>query len=179
MSTGCIVALVLGVVCFVLVFIIPPGSARLGIGGRSLKAKAQMQGLVLGVKAYQTEYGRLPALESPPSTKDNTGGYDTASAQGRGLIEILTGTDDSKNPRKIPFYEPPAAKQGAGGYTTTGGLVDIWDFKGYIILLDYDGDGKIADPEHPGATIPTFALVYSAGPDHEYSTWKDNVRSWD
>jgi hypothetical protein len=138
-----------------------------------------MQGIVLGVKAYQTEYSWLPALESPPPTKDNTGGYDTSSEQGRGLIEILSGTDDSKNPRQIPFYDPPAAKKGGGGYTATGGLLDIWGSKGYIVILDYDGDGKIADPEHPGATINATVIVYSAGPDGDYSTWKDNVKSWE
>jgi hypothetical protein len=45
--------------------------------------------------------------------------------------------------------------------------------------LDYDGDGKIADPVHPGATIAASVIVYSAGPDRDYHTWKDNEKSWE
>lgn len=179
MSIGCIVALVLGVVGFVVLFLVPARPAILGIGERPLRARSEMQNIVLAVKAYQTEYSRIPALESPPPTKDNTEGYDTSNEQGRGLIEILTGTDDSKNPRQITFYEPPAHKKNGGGYTKENGLVDIWGTKGYIILLDYDGDGKVADPEHPGATVNASASIYSAGPDQDYNTWKDNVKSWE
>jgi hypothetical protein len=111
MSIGCIVALVLGVVGFVVLFLVPARPAILGIGERPLRARSEMQNIVLAVKAYQTEYSRIPALESPPPTKDNTEGYDTSNEQGRGLIEILTGTDDSKNPRQITFYKPPAHKK--------------------------------------------------------------------
>ncbi|QIF03178.1 hypothetical protein [Roseimicrobium sp. ORNL1] len=131
------------------------------------------------MKAYQSEYNRLPTLKDPPPTKDNTGGYDTTSEQGRGLIDILLATDVSQNPRQIPFYEPPAGKKGRGGYTTTGGLVDIWDSEGYIILLDYNGDGQITNPEHPGTNIEASVIVYSAGPDHDFSTWNDNLKTWD
>lgn len=179
MSTGCIVALVIGVVGFVILFLVPAGTSRRRIGGRSLQAKAQMQGIGLAVKAYQIEYSRLPAFEDPPPPKDNTQGYDTTREQGRRLVDILTAKDVSKNPRQIPFYEPPPFKKGGGGYSPTGGLVDVWGSKGYIIILDYDGDGQIADPEHPGSTISAAVLVYSAGPDLDSSTWKDNLKSWD
>lgn len=178
MPTGGIVALVLGVVGFVFLFLVPPkGSPPPGTAHR-LQTKAQMQGLVLAVKAYQAEYNRLPSLKDPSPTKDNAEGYDTTNQQGRGLIDILTATDVSKNPRQIPFYEPPPAKKIGAGYTTTGGLVDIWGTKGYIILLDYNGDGQITDPEDPELNIKAPVAVYSAGPDGDYSTWKDNEKSW-
>jgi hypothetical protein len=176
MSAGCIVALVLGVVGGA-VLLLDFLSARNARGLRP--ARAQMQGLVLAVKAYQTEYSRLPALESPPPTEDNGKGYDTGSEKGRGIIKVLTGEDESKNPRKVPFYEPPIARKGRGGYTPENGLVDIWGTKGYIMILDYDGNGEISDPEHPGTTISAGVIVYSAGPDGDYNTWDDNIKSWE
>jgi hypothetical protein len=138
-----------------------------------------MQSLVLAVTAYQTEYSRLPALESPPPTEDNTQGYDTASESGRGTLKVLTGEDESKNPRKIPFYDPPAGKKSGAGYTPENGLVDIWGTKGYIMILDYDGNGEISDPRHHGVMIASGVIIYSAGPDKDYDTWKDNLVSWE
>ncbi|RBP45832.1 hypothetical protein DES53_102214 [Roseimicrobium gellanilyticum] len=88
------------------------------------------------------------------------------------------GTDTSKNPRGTGFYEPPPAKKKGGGYSPEPGLVDVWGTKGYVVILDYDGDKEIADPEHPNAKITASALIYSAGPDGDFSTWKDNVKSW-
>jgi hypothetical protein len=185
MPAGCIVALALGIIGFVL-FVVALSPYPMAGGwfnrastARKLQTKAQMQGLVLAVKGFYTEYSRLPAVESPPPTHDNSAGYDTTSAEGKKLIEILVGTDTGENPHLIPFFEPPPAKKRGGGYTTTGGLVDVWDSKGYIILLDYDGDGQITNPEDPGTNVEASVAIYSAGPDGNYNTWKDNVKSWD
>lgn len=182
MSAGCIVALALAVVGGVaaLPVLLSTTGERLARDSRGdRQVRAQMQGLVLAVKAYQTEYSRLPALESPPPTEDNGKGYDTSSEKGRGIIKVLTGEDESKNPRKIPFYEPSIGRKGRGGYTPENGLVDIWDTKGYVIILDYDNDGEISDPGHSGDRIPSSVIIYSAGPDRDYNTWDDNIKSWE
>jgi hypothetical protein len=47
-----------------------------------------------------------------------------------------------------------------------------------MIIFDYNGDGAIADPEHPGVKLSESILIYSAGRDLDFSTWKDNVTSW-
>jgi hypothetical protein len=179
MSTGCIVALSLCVVVALPVLLSAMGERLARQSRGDLHAKAQMQGLVLAVKAYQTEYSRLPALESPPPTEDNTQGYDTASESGRGIIKVLTGEDESKNPRKIPFYEPPAERKSGAGYSPEKGLADIWGTKGYIMILDYDGNGEISDLEHPGVIISASVIIYSAGSDGDYNTWDDNIKSWE
>ncbi|QIF03174.1 hypothetical protein [Roseimicrobium sp. ORNL1] len=175
MSAGCIIALVLGVLggAVLLSDFLSERNAR---GLRP--ARAQMQGLVLAVKAYQTEYSRLPALDSPPPTEDNTQGYDTTSEKGRGIIKILTGEDESKNPRNVPFFEPPARKKSGAGYTPENGLVDTWGTKGYVMILDYNSDGEISIPGHPGGRISSTVIIYSAGPDGDYNTWDDNITSW-
>jgi type II secretory pathway pseudopilin PulG len=185
MSTGCIIGLVVGIVGLVglviiavLVAIAVPAGQKVLEKARILQAKAQMKGFEIAVKGYQTEYNRLPSSQSPPPTTDNSPGYETTDAEGKSMIEILTGTDTKNNPRGIAFYEPPPTRTKGGGYTASGGLVDIWGARGYIIIFDYDGDGNISDPEHPGATISEPVIIYSAGPDGDFNTWKDNVTSW-
>lgn len=188
MSTGCIIGLIIGIVGLVALVVIAviavlaslavPIAQKTLERAREIQAQATMKSLEISIKGFLTEYNRLPSSQSPPPTADNSLGYDTTHAEGRALIEILTGTDTKNNPRAIAFYEPPPTHTKGGGYTAAGGLVDIWGAKGYIIILDYDGDGKVPDPEHPGATISEPAIIYSAGPDGDYSTWKDNVTSW-
>jgi hypothetical protein len=177
MSIGCIVGFVLGIVLLLLSFFVPFGS-KVMINTRSGSSKAQIKSLEMAVRGYQTEYNRFPSLESPPPDADNVEGYDTTSAHGRGILAILMATDTSKNPRGISFYEPPVSK-GGRGYTKERGLVDVWGAKGYVIIFDYDGDKKIIDPEHSGSTIAANVIVYSAGPDGDFNTWKDNVKSWE
>ena len=50
----------------------------------------------------------------------------------------------------------------------------------YWILFDSDGDGRVRDPADQGgeAWLEREVLVFSAGPDGDPNTWKDNVRSW-
>lgn len=185
MSTGCIIGLIIGIVGFLALiviavlaaFIVPIGQKTLE-KARALQAQASMKSLEMAVKGYQTEYNRLPSIQSPPPTADNSPGFDTTGDEGQRLIEILMGTDAQNNPRGIGFYEPPQPNKSGGGYTSAGGLVDIWGAKGYIIIFDYDGDGMIADPELPGATLSERVIIYSAGPDGDFSTWGDNVKSW-
>lgn len=175
---------VIGIIAILATIAVPAGQAVLR-KARELQAKAQMQGLVLAAKAYQTEYGRLPALESPPPTEDNTEGYDTASEDGRGIIAILIGKDTAKNPRGVPFYEPPAAKKGGGGYSEADGLVDIWGTKGYTMVFDYDGDGQITSPYSDGddSKVSASVIVYCAGQDKKLdvgsSAKSDDLKSWE
>lgn len=172
---------IVGLVILMVLFFGPPTMAQVRdqIASARLSPKAEMQALVVAIRGYQTEYSRLPALESPPPTKDNSQGYNTTSAEGRQILEILMGKDLKKNPRLIPFYEPPAEKDSGAGYNATTGLKDIWGSKGYIIILDYDGDDSLTDPAHRGAKITASVLVYSAGPDGDYTTWHDNITSWE
>jgi hypothetical protein len=44
--------------------------------------------------------------------------------------------------------------------------------------MDTHGDGKLADPERPGATLPLSVIAWSSGEDGDFATWTDNVKSW-
>jgi hypothetical protein len=99
------------------------------------------------------------------------------------LIRVLAGGDDAGNPRKIPFLELPPARPNGSGYSVANGLRDSWAKHGYRVIVDYDGDGKIANPASGWSGQPDSLAVdvaiYSAGPDGDFSTWTDNVVSWD
>jgi prepilin-type N-terminal cleavage/methylation domain-containing protein len=174
---------VIGIIAILATIAIPAGQAVLK-KARELQAKAEMQGLVLAVKGYQTEYSRLPATSAPPPTEDNTEGYDTSGEDGKNIIAVLTGRDTTKNPRQIPFYEPPAKKKGGGGYSEADGLRDIWGTNGYTMVLDYDGDGQITNPYTEGtdSEIAASVIIYSAGHDKKLevggSAKSDDLKSW-
>ncbi|RBP48203.1 prepilin-type N-terminal cleavage/methylation domain-containing protein [Roseimicrobium gellanilyticum] len=175
---------VIGIIAILATIAVPAGQAVLK-KARELQAKAQMKGLEIAIKSYQTEYNRLPSIDSPPPAEDNVDGYDTAAEDGRAIIEILTGADTSKNPRSIGFYEPPPAKKGAGGYSQTDGLLDIWGTNGYTIVFDYNGDRKIADPyaSSEDSDISGSVIIYCAGADKKYDAGSgeartDDLKSW-
>lgn len=184
MSIGRFFALVPSIVSVVILTVLFLGplamtQVRDQIASTRLSAKAEMQALVVAINGYQTEYNRLPAMDSPPPLVDNTQGYNTTATEGKQILEIIMGKSTSRNPRQIAFYEPPADKDSGTRYSPTSGLKDVWGSKGYIIILDYDGDGSLADPAHRGTKITGHVLVYSAGPDGDYTTWLDNVTSWE
>lgn len=130
--------------------------------------------IVIAIKGYGVEYNRFPLLgERLPVDSEVI----TSSGS---LLNALMGDDDKINPRKIKFIDPPIAKNNVNGLLEKDGkrmLVDPWG-KPYYILIDFDGDGKVPDPEHPGAMLDTTVIVFSGGPDGDPTTWQDNVRSW-
>ena len=184
LSTGCVIALVVGlvvavsiVVLIVLASIGVAAGQKVLVKARTLQAKAAMQGLAIAVKGYQTEYRHLPLANDPPPQRDGDA-FDTADEKGRTLLAVLLAEDEKQNPRQIRFWEPPPSKSRGGGYDSALGLVDPWGKTGYRVLLDENGDGKIADPENDLGEISGAVLIYSAGPDGDFKTWNDNVCSW-
>lgn len=184
MSTGCIVTLVIGLV-LVLGAIVMGGLAVLGIfGGRSvmakardLQAKATMKGLEIAITSYVIEYNHLPISSNPAPPNDGEA-RDTSDESGKVILAVLLADDDTQNPRKIRFWDPPPAKSAGAGYSNSTGLIDPWGKGGYRILLDDNGDGTIPDPENLLGNLSGSVLIYSAGADGDFSTWHDNVCSW-
>ncbi|QIF03176.1 hypothetical protein [Roseimicrobium sp. ORNL1] len=178
MSNGCTTALTIGLVGLMLVVLLAAIAVPIGRmflnKARTLQTKAMMQALVLATSAYQTEYSRIPDLGETDEMK-------TLEVQGE-IIDILVGKHPGKNPRRIPFYDPPLHKpRSKGGLViNAAGLPELQDLFGHVFLMrfDWNADGNIPDPEHPGATVRGPVILYSAGPDGDYSTWHDNVRSW-
>lgn len=175
MSTGCIIGLIVGLVGLVLVAMlvaiaIPVGRKVLD-KARSLQVKATAKGLEIAVKGYVNEYSRLPNLGT-----SNEGAF----MESEGLVlDTLTGKNTDQNPRQIGFFELPPPKGPGGSFTTSSG-VELRDLFGnrFRMHFDWNGDGSIPDPEHSGASLPGPVIIYSAGADGDYTTWKDNVKSW-
>ena len=184
MSTGCIIGLVIGSVVLFCVFVVAvlaalavPTFGRIQARAKAVQAMAQMQSLKLAVIAYQVEYSKLPS----PTVTEEMDEQQVVETKGA-MIDILTGKVRDKNPRQVPFYEPPPPKAGkSGGITNAQGELEIRDPFGHLYQMhfDWNGDGQIPDPQHPGATISEPVIIYSAGQDGDYDTWKDNVKSWE
>lgn len=61
-------------------------------------------------------------------------------------------------------------------------LRDAWG-NFFKIQVDLNGDSKIPNPapaqkSDMADTMPAGFIIYSAGPDGNFATWKDNVWSW-
>lgn len=178
LPTGCTITLVVGLVGLILVAVLVAIAVPLGRmvlnKVRAFQTKAEMQGLVVAIKGYQTEYNPLPIIGETDELK-------TLPVEGE-MLDILMGKHPGKNPRSIPFYSPPLHKPPAKGglVINAAGLPELQDIYGnvYHMRFDWNGDGNIPDPEHPGATVRGTVILYSAGPDGDYSTWHDNIMSW-
>lgn len=146
---------------------------------RTLQAKTTIKGLAIAMSGYDTEYGR--ALGKSLGDKVGlTEGHDSLTEGD--LLATLMQLSMTHNPRKIRFYDPPAAKgQMNGAWFDATGVVHLSDPWGspYRVRADLNGDGLIPDPAIPGATVKAQYIIYSAGPDGNPSTWKDNVVSWE
>lgn len=172
MIAGAFLILIIGM------FLVPRGSNGPGKSAKWRMTKTMMAGLTIATGGYQTEYLRLPIIPNSDSTFIESRGS---------LIAALLAEADTNNPRKIKFFDPPLSKNGRGGAAKNAAneweLRDPWG-NFYRILLDVDGDGKIPNParatsEDESETISNNILIYSAGPDGDFSTWKDNIRSWE
>ncbi len=137
------------------------------------------------IATFHTEYRDYP-LTSP------SGDFTTDS--GHTLMDILLGAAPHKvpggrNPRGIAFYADKEAKPMAGGrfrkgitYHPATGTGELWDPWGnlYRVRLDTDHNRRVENPEVPAtsAFLPETILVWSAGPDGDFDTWADNIKSW-
>ncbi len=135
------------------------------------------------ITAFHTEYHDYPLLAP---AKDIT------IDSGHALMDILLGAKphkvpDGRNPQGIAFYTDRAANRMGGGryrkgltYHPDDGTGALWDPWGnhYRVRLDTDSDKQIENPEAPGTFLPETIAVWSAGPDGDFDTWKDNVKSW-
>ena len=131
-----------------------------GAMGSAKKAQARndVNQLASAVKAFQLEYGRLPA------TKD-----DAAE-----VVKALIGSNTSVNPRNIVFFEPKTAKGGKKG----------WDGSNYLdpcgtpykVVLDLGYSNKITTDVGDGSkTYFTTVVVISTNSTNK-TQWISNVK---
>lgn len=180
LSTGCIFSTIIAAIFVPIVIIavfmglVVPAGAKVAGKVKTLQARALSSALVIAMKGFQTEYNQLPLPKDQVVLESKT------ILSNGSLVDALMAEDRVINPRKVKFLDPPPASKGVNGLLEKDGkrmVVDPWG-QPYSILLDIDGDGKIPDPEHPGAMLDTTVGVFSAGPDGDPTTWRDNVHSW-
>lgn len=134
------------------------------------------------ITAYHTEYDEYPLLD--PAN-------DLTIESGHKLMDVLFSSDaqkapDGRNPRGITLYTYKTASPMGDGRFRKGVTLDesgggeLWDPWGnhYRVRLDTNSDGKVENPAAPGERIPESILIWSAGPDGDFETWADNVKSW-
>lgn len=140
--------------------------------------------------SYKTEYHHFPLSDTSASKSD-------LALRSRGpLLEALINDADGLNSKKIKFINLPMANDSKDGLWKDDAewvLSDRWGEPFYIVL-DTNGDGKIANPEYgadrsdpeyakletypPPAELPLGVIVYSAGKDRDPKTWRDNICTW-
>ncbi|MEM1442535.1 MAG: hypothetical protein AAGF67_09345 [Verrucomicrobiota bacterium] len=116
-------------------------------------------------------------------------GLDLTVPTDQTLMTILCGMDhpgvEERNPRKIHFYSGRPAKFEDGRYSqgmllTESSEALLWDPFGnhYLVRVDTNFDNQVVDPETPESNLAEIVAVWSAGPDGDFSTWKDNIKTW-
>jgi len=131
-----------------------------GAMGSAKKAQARndVNQLASAVKAFQLEYGKLPA------TKD-----DAAE-----VVKALIGSNTNVNPRNIVFFEPKTAKGGKKGWDGANYL-DPWGSP-YKVLLDLNYANKITNDVGDGTkTYFTTVIVISTNSTNK-TQWISNVK---
>jgi hypothetical protein len=126
---------------------------------------------------FKEEYTSLPVTAPDESTPLDTKGP---------FLAALVAQEKTINPHEVVCFDPAVSLgpkdrivQNSQGEWE---LRDAWGnlFK---IQVDLDADGKIPNPARERGlamvdVMPPGFIIYSAGPDGDFATWKDNVCSW-
>jgi len=131
-----------------------------GAMGSAKKAQARndVNQLAAAVKAFQLDYGKLPAIKD-----------DAAE-----VVKALIGSNTSVNPRNIVFFEPKTAKGGKRGWDGANYL-DPWGSP-YKVVLDLGYSNKITTDVGDGSkTYFTTVVVISTNSTNK-TQWISNVK---
>jgi prepilin-type N-terminal cleavage/methylation domain-containing protein len=123
----------------ILVGLTVPAITRAMDSALAAKARNDVTQLVAAVKAYETEYGKLPTdvVSSDDGAEASQGWFQEDNDR---VVRVLIGENENDlNPRLIVFLEPRQAKGAAGsfrdGLGTDQKLYDPWGTP-YAIKLD-------------------------------------------
>lgn len=109
---------------------------------------------VQGVSPYLTDVDWVEAMSPPPLQSG--------------------GSPNRNNMKGITFFSP-----GGGALDeASGAFIDPWG-NPFEYQVDKDQDGNIDHPDGVNDPIRARVIAWSAGPDGDYTTWEDNVTSWD
>jgi prepilin-type N-terminal cleavage/methylation domain-containing protein len=140
---------------------------------KKAKAKSDVAQIVGAIKAYQTEYGKLPNVLS---------NKETFEADNNELFHVLRGVlEHSENPRKIPFIEPRLGKNLKDGLDYASGVFyDPWG-KPYFIQLDLGSEPYDNQVTYYGIYYPGSAIAVSGGKNltrEDPNSGKDDICSF-
>ncbi len=146
------------------------------------QARSDAQVVVATLSKYRMEYNRWPKVDEVAE------GYPGTSKSWVDIMnpEITTGKGDRdpNNFRQLRFLEMGKGMKIESG-THEGGFGDPFPHKDgrvpFLYAVDDNGDGHVEnpDPEKSGELIRADVIAWSAGPDGDFSTWSDNVGSWE
>ncbi len=131
---------------------------------KKAQAKNDVMQIATAIIAFDTEYGRLPETNSTPQQVTGP------------VLDALTGTDTTLNPRKIIFLEVLNFKRGKGGISNSI-FVDPWA-KPFYVALDGDYDNQVGVSTN-GTTSSNTAIMKKVGVWNENANSRQQVRSWD
>jgi hypothetical protein len=160
---------------FVLIVSLVRGSFRYAhdASGRN-RAVMVMLKMADAFQKFKETKASLPVTTSDEATPIETKGPVLAT-----LMAPVT-PDDPASPSFLDrLNTPEPIVQNAQGEWE---LRDAWG-SFFKIQVDLNGDGKIPDPASSkksdmATAMPGGFIIYSAGPDGNFATWKDNVCSW-
>lgn len=135
------------------------------------------------ISAYYTEYRVYPAKLVSEGDVELSSNHE--------LMDILLGSEKEGertglNPRRIAFFTGKQAKPlGNGKYRKgivlneggTGELFDPWG-NHYRVRLDTNLDNQVVAPSGTETAVEESILIWSAGKDGDFDTWRDNVYTW-
>lgn len=175
---GCVIALIVsGVLALIAIPVIAilaslamPAMNQTLRKAKEARVHSTMAELSAATANYQVEYRKFPV---------ETSGEDvTLESRGR-FLAALSGDpseagSEGLNPRQVTFYVPLSSRSHS---PEDHGQWDPWGNL-YLIRIDADYDNQVIDPS-TGTPVTRSVIIWSAGPDGDFDTWEDNLKSWE
>jgi prepilin-type N-terminal cleavage/methylation domain len=155
----------------ILMSLLFPAVGKALYNANKARAKNDATQIVMAIKGYETEYNRLPEV-----------GSEGTNANTVELMNILSGQDDTANPRGIVFLEIPRAKnnkngvQGSGGTISSGWMDPFGQL--YEVRIDQDYNNEVTGPN--SEVIRTKVIAWStADPNRTKNDATKFAKSWE
>lgn len=145
----------------ILIGILTPALRTAMDRAKKARVKTELQTIKTAVQAYVNDYSKLPV----PSGDQGKSDKEYKDTDSENIIKVLTANETANpklNPRKIVYLE-------TSSNDADGTFLDIWGTQ-YAFKLDNDYDGKVDK-------YSTIVIVTSAGPDKDFSSTNDNLRT--
>jgi prepilin-type N-terminal cleavage/methylation domain-containing protein len=155
---------------------------------RKAQARNDVQQIVAAVKAFQSEYGRMPTTDPAGTDPENEWGDTYYQGDNERVIRILVNAETGNqriNAKGIVFLDAKSTQNKKGG-------IDLTDFKfydpwgiPYAIKLDNNYSGKVEYYNNGTPNIFNSSMAVSSGPDKQFGnpyaasgTGKDDICSF-